>query len=92
MPAFVMPLTPRYTPPDVSGLNNQRAMNGGRTDKSPDLRGLPELNRIDGQTLGFGVKPLMHLVKDDHSSVPQKAKVLMTSCQVTAVIRQARGK
>ncbi len=71
MPAFVMPLTPRYTPPDVSGLNNQRAMKGGKTNKNPNLRGLPELIRIDGQASRFGGRPLMHLVKDDHSSVLQ---------------------
>ena len=92
IPAFVMPLTQRYTPPDVRELNNQRAMNGGKTDKKPDLRGLPELIRIDGQASGFGERPLMHLVKDVHISVLQKRKFLMTSCQVTAVTAQARGK
>ena len=92
MPAFVMPLTPRYTPPDVSGLNNQRAINGGKTDKKPDLRCLPDLIRINGQASRFGGRPLMHLVKDDHSSVLQQGRFLTTRCQMTAVIPHARGK
>jgi len=34
----------------------------------------------------------MHLLKDAHISVLQEGKFLMTNCQVTAVIPQARGK
>jgi hypothetical protein len=34
----------------------------------------------------------MPLLKDDHISVLLEVKFLMTSCQITAVIAQARGK
>ena len=47
LPASMTP-PPRYTPPEVSELNNQRAMNAGKTD-NPDLRGLPEVFRIGGR-------------------------------------------
>lgn len=81
----------RYTPADIDQLDQVWAANRGKTEKTPDLKSLPELLRTVGRYLDSEGNCLVKLIKEDHMLVlyahDKQGNLKSLECDLMALYR-----
>ncbi len=89
---FLTSFSLRFTPGDIEQLDKLWAANRGKTDKTPDLKSLPELLRTVGEYIDSEGDDLVKLLKEDHTLVlycrDEEGNLKAKECDLMALYKE----